>query len=306
MKITKEQLNTKSRWLRWPRVPAAGFTLIELLVVIAIIAILAAMLLPALAKAKQKAQGIGCMSNLKQMCVGWKMYTGDNNDRLAPNGDENNQPSGLTDASAQNGGKLSQWCPGRQDEAGELSPDGTASASNLGYEWIRLGVIYPYLNNATLYKCPADQSAITAFGQKYPHVRSMSMNTWMSPIAPWNNITSVRCYYKESAMVNPSAANLWVFTDENPTSINDGSFICDPQINKWIDCPASYHNGAGGIAFADGHAQIRKWTDSTVIHDWSAKISPGNPSNTQLDPTPLPPNDTDLYWLQTASTVVIQ
>ena len=102
---------------------------------------------------------------------------------------------------------------------------------------------------------PADNSSITSFGSSYPHVRSMPMNTWMGPIAPYAGITTVVSYYKESSLINPGSANAWIFIDENPISINDGSFICDPQIQDWIDCPASYHNNAGVVAFADGQPQ---------------------------------------------------
>jgi prepilin-type processing-associated H-X9-DG protein len=128
----------------------------------------------------------------------------------------------------------------------------------------------------------------------------MSMNTWLGPIAPYNNNTVVVSYKKESDMSRPGPVNLWVFIDENPRSINDGSFICEPDIQKWIDCPASYHNGAGGIAFADGHAQIRKWADPAVLHGFDG-IGWGNPTWLRFDPVQIPP--TDLTWLQNASVL---
>ena len=104
----------------------------------------------------------------------------------------------------------------------------------------------------------------------------------------------------------PGPVNLWVFIDENPISINDGSFICTPPIPEnnyqWIDCPASYHNNAGGLAFADGHAQIRKWTDPTVLHQWAPPtIQLGNPGFTRLSPT----TPGDLAYLGSVSTVKV-
>jgi len=293
-------------WLanQWRRkgIGFAAFTLIELLVVIAIIAILAAMLLPALTRAKQQAQGAQCLSNLKQLTTGWIMYAGDYRGFLAPNGDETSEPAGLNDPNALPGGSLAQWCPGRQDVSSELSTSG-ANGVNVGYAWIQLGLIYPYVKSPLVYKCPADNAIDSSFGLVYPHVRSYSMNTWLSPIVPYANETVVVSYYKESDLRQLGPSQTWVLLDENPTSINDGSCICDDgplDYTEWIDCPASYHNRAAGISFADGHAQIKQWTDPTVLVKWAPPtIQPGNPGFVRIAPTG---STNDLWWLQSRST----
>jgi prepilin-type N-terminal cleavage/methylation domain-containing protein/prepilin-type processing-associated H-X9-DG protein len=270
----------------------AGFTLIELLVVIAIIAILAALLLPALTRAKQQGQGAKCLSNLRQLTVGWIMYSSDNANRLMPNGDESGQPGNLADPSNP------QWCPGRQDQANELSPAG--AVANIGVQWIKKGLLYPYIKSPGIYLCPADQSSYSSGGFTYPHVRSMSMNTWLSPVAPYDNDTAVVSYYKEADLRQLGLTYTWVFIDENPISINDGSFICEQDVGEWIDCPASYHNNAAGISFADGHAQIKKWVDRTVLVKWAPPtIQPGNPGYVRIAPTG---STNDLWWLQSRST----
>jgi prepilin-type N-terminal cleavage/methylation domain-containing protein len=257
---------------------ANAFTLIELLVVIAIIAILAAMLLPALGKAKVRAQSIQCMNQLKQLTLGWVMYAGDNNSKIPPDGDQTTQDSLPTGIDIQPGQKWAQWCPG--------------TVANYVYEtnFIQAGLIFPYVNNVTLYHCPADQS-VKKFGPlSYPQLRSYSMNCFVAPINPYNK--NERNFYKDTDMTQPGPSMTFVLIDEAETSINDTEFVHDPaQGNYWQDFPSIRHGDACGLSFGDGHSEIKSWKDKVVLY-------PPNPAQTKAGD----PASGDANWLSLRST----
>jgi type II secretory pathway pseudopilin PulG len=226
--------------------------LIELLVVIAIIAILAGMLLPALAKAKTRAQGIMCMNNGKQLMLAWRLYAEDSTDKLV--GAEDNMRG------------RPNWFSGWIDFKGFNTANWDINVNMVN------SPMWPYTGKSKdVYKCPADRSAVTVAGEIKPRVRSISMSqvfgngSWL-PAPPAN--PAWRPYDKLSTIVHP--AKTWVVVDEHPDSLNDAAFAvqclgADKQSTAMIvDFPASYHNGACGFAFSEGHCEIHKWRGSTI------------------------------------------
>ncbi len=259
-----------------------GFTLIELLVVIAIIAILAAMMLPALSKAKTKSQGIQCMNNLRQMMLGWRMYPDDWNDLLLASLDVTAEKQRV------------RWV------TGNLNFD-TSNVSNWDYNQdLAKSPLMPYVGKFgyAIWKCPADRAVIRDRNGTKPRVRSNSMSQ-VFDFGGWLPGASYRVYDKMSTIVNP--VKTFVFVDEHPDSINDGAFAVQMALPgattaRIIDFPASYHNGACGFSFADGHSEIHKWLGSRI----KAKVD-----YTGTMPLNVDAGDSvrDVIWMSDVTTV---
>jgi prepilin-type N-terminal cleavage/methylation domain-containing protein len=256
-----------------------GFTLIELLVVIAIIAILAALLLPALTAAKERGKAIVCQSNIKQMTLAWLIYPSDNNDRLAPNHDGD-----VVNRFGQAIGMTMSWAANWQDwNAG--------NTENFDKTILQGAMLAPYLSKQlVLYKCPSDHwqcggqerlrsISMNAFmeggiydnstdggGSSYPANQSHWYHSGSSPVLmAFNKVQDLSAAVPDvkvngNEWINPKTADLFVFAEEHPDSINDGWMnVYNRSGAYWEDLPASNHGKFTEFSFADGHSEAHRW-----------------------------------------------
>jgi prepilin-type N-terminal cleavage/methylation domain-containing protein/prepilin-type processing-associated H-X9-DG protein len=289
-----------------------AFTLIELLVVIAIIAILAALLLPALKGAKEESLGIKCMSNMRQMSLGWRMYAQDNREFIVLASAASNGLGIANDP-------LDKYAWTQQAEDFQDNPANYDPSVD-----ITVGPLYPYINSYWVYRCPSDTSVINHGGQLLPRVRTVSMNLFLGGFGGYDWVSGPAwvalypIYMKTTDLIpgrSPGPSDTWVFLDERQDCINAGNFGTDmsgdtpsePAFYEFDqDMPGMYHNRSAGFAWADGHASIQHWLDfRTTPPLQPPTMGPSGTTGPAANGLSVP-RDVDVRWLQLHTVKSIQ
>jgi prepilin-type processing-associated H-X9-DG protein len=248
------------------------------------------MLLPALTRARLKAHSVHCMNNSKQMMLAWRMYCEDHSDKI---------PSAY--------GNPAVWIPpGDMTWTGNARTDGGNQFNWNVDVMVKKSLLWPYCGkNAGIWRCPGDNqypctpTSGPNAGQSFPRQRSISMLSWLNGSDAQSFGSGFTVYTKLTGILNPGPSMTIVFLDERCDSINDGEWCSNmsgwpdkPQQWYLTDFPASYHGGAGGIAFVDGHSEIHKWRDARTTPPIGKLINLNIPS----------PKNPDAYWIMEHST----
>ncbi|HXG47330.1 MAG TPA: prepilin-type N-terminal cleavage/methylation domain-containing protein [Methylomirabilota bacterium] len=283
------RLCPRGRGTRWGSLQA--FTLVELLVVIAILGILAGILLPALARGKASGQRTYCLNNLRQVGLALQLYAGDHDDRLPYNmGTDGTRRTVAAGTYLNWVNNVMTW---------ELDPDNTNTAL------LTQGGLGPFLSRvAGVYRCPADRalSDVQRAAGWSERVRSLSMNAMLGHAGEFlaggvntNNPGYVQFFRLTQV---PRPADIFAFIEEHPDSINDGYFLNRYGRYEWHDLPASYHEGAANLSFADGHAESHRWL-------FARTKPPPRPDAANL-PLFVPARERDDWrWLLSRTTVPV-
>jgi prepilin-type N-terminal cleavage/methylation domain-containing protein/prepilin-type processing-associated H-X9-DG protein len=267
----------------------AAFTLIELLVVVAIVAVLAGLLLPSLARAKARAQGLACLNQQRQLGFACLLYAGDYADTLPNNFGEADTRQTVEQGTYLNwANNVLNW---------ELD------AQNTNAQLLAIGGLGPYCGRSALvFRCPSDRvlSDLQISAGWAGRTRSLSMNAMVGNAGTFTtegrNVNNP--YYRQFFRLAevPQPAEIFVFIDEHPDSINDGYFLNKVSAYEWTDLPASFHNQAANLVFADGHAESHRWLNATTLR-------PARPDGAQLPFTVTEGEDQDWDWLMERTTV---